>query len=203
MANVGTNLANVLGRIGAAVLASAVATQFAGAARRFLRPGATGPQPPIAAPAYRAPGQRLYPAQPLLEPQYAPYAAPLPLPGNVIVEVPTPGRVPARLDRIRDVGPYLTACWHAPAPSTDAAGASWPAPVPQVTLRTGFRRDGALIGPPRLTFSYPPLTAGGQRDFVAASILAFRRCTPLPLTTGFGRAIAGVPFAIRFTSTRR
>lgn len=188
----------LLARIGFVALALVFAPQFADAARRFLRPGTTGPRPVSAGRAYQGPGQRLYPAQPLPEPEYGPYAAPLPFPGNIIIEVPTYGVVPDRLDKIRDIGPYLTECWHAPA-----AAAAPPATVPQITLRTGFRRDGALIGPPRMTFSNPPLTVGGQQDFIAAAILAFRRCTPLPLTPGFGNAIAGVPFAIRFTSTRR
>lgn len=139
-------------------------------------------------------------AEPLPELEYGPYAEPLPLPGNVIVEVvigpagATARRFSGRLDRIRDVGPYLSACWRPDrAPGRTTAGA------PQVTLRAGFKRSGALIGPPRVTYSFPPAIDAAQRSFVAAAVAAFNRCTPLPLTVGFGAAIAGVPFAIRLT----
>lgn len=149
-------------------------------------------------PPYRA-EPPFFRAEPLPEPQYGPSApsfAPLPLPGNIIVEVPTRGPVPARLDKIRDVGPYLTACWRAP-------GRGGAVGLRQLTLRMGFKRSGALMGPPRMTYSTPPLTTRGQRAFVAASTSAFQRCTPLPLSVGFGNAIAGVPFAIRFTDLAR
>lgn len=182
---------------GGALAALVLASTAAHGVRRFVvLPGAFGRHRVVAPPHSPYGRQRLYPAVPLPESEYGPsfQPLPLPLPGNIIVEVPTPGParpVTARLDKIRDVGPYLTACWHAPGRGSGRG-------VRQVTLRTGFKRNGALIGPPRMTFSDPPRTSDVQRAFVAGSIAAFQRCTPLPLTIGFGNAIAGVPFAIRF-----
>ncbi len=66
-----------------------------------------------------------------------------------------------------------------------------------------FRRDGSLVGRPRMTY----VKAGGGDDGVAAlatSIFAaLQACTPLQFTPGLGAVIAGRTFTIRFVAPRR
>lgn len=67
-----------------------------------------------------------------------------------------------------------------------------------VSLRLALRRDGSLIGPPRLVASTPKADAPGQGAAIAAARRAIERCAPLPVTARFGSSMAGRPFTMRF-----
>ena len=99
-----------------------------------------------------------------------------------------------RLNRLRDVGAALAACWHPPAS---------PGGTRDVTLRVGFNRSGGLIGTPRITYSHPAAATDVQKAFTGSVLKALGRCAPLPFTVGLGSAIAGQPFSIRFTDERQ
>jgi hypothetical protein len=121
---------------------------------------------------------------------------PLPLPEGVI------GRVQPRLDgppvrtinSMREVFQALGTCWQPPAGSGFSGQ--------EITLRISFKRNGDVLGTPRITY-YKAGTQAEQREPFTRSVReAFERCTPLPFTESFGKAIAGRIFAIRFVDTR-
>ena len=98
-------------------------------------------------------------------------------------------RAPA--SRLGDIGPALRACW-SPPPRLDGT------PPADVTVRFALRADGSLLGEPRVTAA-SGLPEGPARTLLAASaVRAIRRCTPLAMTDGLGRAIAGRVFTLRF-----
>jgi hypothetical protein len=72
----------------------------------------------------------------------------------------------------------------------------------QYSVRFSFKRDGAIIATPWVTYAShdaPPEVRDIYRDAVNA---ALDRCTPLHFTAGMGGAVAGRPIAIRFVDNR-
>ncbi len=72
----------------------------------------------------------------------------------------------------------------------------------EVTLRLAFKADGTLLGPPRLTYVKGAPNAAMRAALVAIAQKAMERCTPVTLTKGFGGAIAGRTFTLRFVGSR-
>jgi len=69
-------------------------------------------------------------------------------------------------------------------------------------LRIAFKRNGEVLGQPRITY-YRAGTQAEQREPFTRSVReAFERCTPLPFTKGLGGAVAGRPFLFRFVDSR-
>jgi hypothetical protein len=99
-----------------------------------------------------------------------------------------------RIDRLGQVFQALQACWSLPA---DTSGSGQ-----EATLRLAFRRDGTIIGEPRVTFYRPGTETGRREDFIRILRAALSRCSPLPFTAAFGAANAGRPFNIRFIDPR-
>jgi hypothetical protein len=60
-----------------------------------------------------------------------------------------------------------------------------------------LKRDGSLLGTPRITHSHLLGATDDQSSFVAAAIKSFSRCMPLSVTDGLGGAIAGRLLSIR------
>ena len=121
-----------------------------------------------------------------------PLSLPQTLRGTVAVPLSRMATRPA--DTLVALYPALAACWQVPA------GLGPPSPGAddiEITLRLSLRRDGSLIGPPRVT--YAAGVSGSQRTaLVRGTLDALARCTPVNLTPGLGRAIAGRPVALRF-----
>jgi hypothetical protein len=67
----------------------------------------------------------------------------------------------------------------------------------ELTIVFSLKRDGSLLGTPRITHSRLMGEAAAQRDFVAAAIGALEKCLPVKITDQLGGAIAGRLFAIR------
>ena len=104
-----------------------------------------------------------------------------------------PQRGPARmLETVRDVASVVRGCWQVPEGLRRLERI-------EVTVRFSLKADGSLLGQRRVSFAtLPPDTRA--RDLLARSALdAVAACTPLRLSPALGRAIAGRPFAIRFT----
>lgn len=99
-----------------------------------------------------------------------------------------------RIDTIQEVFQALRACWRAPAGS----GLSGQ----EITVRLSFKRNGEVLGKPRITYYKPGTQEDLREPFTRAVREAFERCTPLPFTESFGAAIAGRVFAIRFVDAR-
>jgi hypothetical protein len=103
--------------------------------------------------------------------------------------------VEEKVNTIRAMFAALRACWVPPA-EEDAK------PGMQMSVRFAFKRNGEIIGPPRVTFTTPS-AAPETRDVYRKAIMAsFERCTPLHFTDGMAGAIAGKPIAIRFVDNR-
>jgi hypothetical protein len=121
-----------------------------------------------------------------------PLSLPQTLRGTIAVPVSRMSTRPA--DTLAELYPALAACWQVPAGlGRPRAGSD----DIEITLRLSLRRDGSLIGPPRVT--YAAGVSGEQRAaLVRGTLDALMRCTPTHVTAGLGRAIAGRPVALRF-----
>ncbi|WP_262031750.1 hypothetical protein [Microvirga sp. Mcv34] len=133
---------------------------------------------------------------PAFDEWYWPYDTSPPLPEGVMGTVrprPDAPRVD-RIDRITEVFQALQSCWRPPAGSGYSGQ--------EITLRLSFKRNGEVLGQPRITY-YKAGTQADQREpFTRAVREAFERCSPLPFTESFGRAIAGRVFSFRFIDAR-
>ena len=103
---------------------------------------------------------------------------------------------PARLNTIKDMGTALQACWVPPPIDQSRPGM-------QITVQMSFKRNGELLGQPRITFE----SAGASDDERLAYRLAvaemLKRCSPLPFTDALGNVVAGRPFTMRFIDDRK
>ena len=92
------------------------------------------------------------------------------------------------INTLKDLGPALGSCWHAPEGSTGQ----------QVTIIFSLNRSGAVMGKPRITYMKLVGDNETQQAFVAAALGALEACTPVAVTPGLGGAIAGRPLSIHF-----
>ena len=103
---------------------------------------------------------------------------------------------PARLNSMKDMGAALQACWVPPPIDQSRPGM-------QITVQMSFKRNGELLGQPRITFE----SAGASDDERLAYRLAvaemLKRCSPLPFTDALGNAVAGRPFTMRLIDSRK
>ncbi|WP_112664197.1 cell envelope integrity protein TolA [Microvirga flavescens] len=107
---------------------------------------------------------------------------------------PGEGLKDGRIDTLNDVFRVIQSCWRPPRNSGFSGQ--------EITVLLSFKRNGELLGKPRITF-YKSGGDADQRDAFQRSVLeAFARCTPLPVTEKLGSAIAGRPFTFRFADTR-
>jgi hypothetical protein len=103
-----------------------------------------------------------------------------------------PGRP---LNTIRELFDALGGCWEPPPLEASRSGT-------EITIRFSLNRAGRLIGTPRYTYSTPGLPAEVKSVYERAIMAALDRCTPLPLSTSLGGAIAGRPISTRFVDNR-
>lgn len=99
------------------------------------------------------------------------------------------------LDSIGDLFAELRACWSPPPPDTAQPGV-------QMTVRFSFRRDGEVIGPPRMTYATAGISADTRAAYLKAINSSLEACMPLKFSAGLGGAIAGRPIAIRYVDNR-
>jgi hypothetical protein len=119
---------------------------------------------------------------------------PLSLPTTLrgTVQVPAERQdVGRQADTLKDLYDRLASCWKPPAglPRLERT---------EVTVRFTLRRDGSVIGEPRITFATQPRASRAFRLFAQAAQDSIRRCTPAGITPGLGGGIAGRPIALRF-----
>jgi len=72
----------------------------------------------------------------------------------------------------------------------------------QMAVRFSFKRDGGLIGSPRLTYVTPEASAATRDSYRQAIDASLAQCTPLAFSKGLGGAIAGRPILIRYVDNR-
>lgn len=73
----------------------------------------------------------------------------------------------------------------------------------ELTILFSLRRDGALLGRPKITFAKLPGDISDQRKFAEGVEVAFNRCLPVAITDGLGGAIAGRPLSMHFVIRAR
>jgi hypothetical protein len=98
---------------------------------------------------------------------------------------------PPLVTHVHGIATGIAACWRPPHDND------------QVTVRTSFTRDGAVIGQPRIVFVQ---SAGGRADDSAlgdSMKAAIRDCTPLHFSARLGSTIAGQVLDIRFIGPTR
>ena len=81
----------------------------------------------------------------------------------------------------------LSRCMGAPG---DNAGS-------ELTVVFALKRDGSLLGTPRITHSHQIGDVEAQKNFVALALGALEKCLPVKITDQLGGAIAGRLFSIR------
>src|SRR6201991_2303473 len=99
------------------------------------------------------------------------------------------------LDSIGDLFAELRSCWSPPTAADAQAGM-------QMTVRFSFKRDGGMIGAPRLTFATAGAPADIRDTYLKAINASLDACIPLKFTSGLGGALAGRPIAIRYVDNR-
>jgi hypothetical protein len=122
------------------------------------------------------------------------YPLSLPQTLRATIAVPVSRMATKPANTLAELYPALAACWQVP---TDLGSPSAGSNDIEITLRLSLRRDGSLLGPPRVT--YAAGVSGSQRKtLVRGTLDALARCTPAHITAGLGSAIAGRPVALRF-----
>jgi hypothetical protein len=92
------------------------------------------------------------------------------------------------LTRLGDIGGAIRKCWRSPG-GPDGS---------ELTIIFSFKRNGEVLGKPRISHSKLVGDEGDQKAFVASVLQAISKCTPLHLSDALGGAVAGRPFAMRF-----
>ena len=104
-------------------------------------------------------------------------------------------KVQVPLNTLKDLSAALYACWIPPPIEQSRLGM-------QITVRMSFKRNGELLGQPKITFESIDASDDQRLAYRAAVAQMLKRCTPLPFTDALGNAVAGRPFTIRFTDDR-
>jgi hypothetical protein len=105
-------------------------------------------------------------------------------------------RPTAPLNTIAAVFAALEACWEPPGLQQARAGM-------QITVLVSFKRNGEILGQPRITYETPQASDDERASYRVAMAQALRRCTPLPFTEALGNALAGRPMTLRFIDNRK
>ncbi len=103
---------------------------------------------------------------------------------------------PTELNTIRDVFLALRACWVPPPLDQSRPGM-------QITVQLSFKRNGEILGKPRITFETTGATDDERLAYRTAIATTLKRCAPLPFTDALGNAVAGRPFNMRFIDQRK
>jgi hypothetical protein len=99
------------------------------------------------------------------------------------------------LDTIGDLFAALRSCWTPPPAEAARQGM-------QMSVRFSFKRDGELIGAPRMTYATAGMPADVRDTYLKAINASLDACVPLRLSGGLGGALAGRPIAIRYVDNR-
>jgi hypothetical protein len=101
-----------------------------------------------------------------------------------------------RLNTLVELGAAMRACWIPPSIEQSRPGM-------QITVMMSFRRNGELLGQPRITFQSVEASDDERLAYRIAVADMLKRCTPLPFTDGLGNAVAGRPFTMRLIDERK
>jgi len=102
---------------------------------------------------------------------------------------------PDQVDNIEQVFAKLGTCWRPPPPSQAN-------PSIEITVIVSFRRDGTILGHPKITYESEQATDHDRLIYRIAVMETLQRCTPMPFTEAMAGAVAGRPFAVKFHNRR-
>ncbi len=100
------------------------------------------------------------------------------------------------LGNIGDLFAALRSCWTPPQADSAKEGMQMP-------VRFSFKRSGAMIGPPRVTYATAGVAADVRDSYLKAIRASLDACAPLKFTGGLGGALAGRPIAVRYVDNRQ
>ena len=90
-------------------------------------------------------------------------------------------------DNLRELGQEISACL---APTRLSPGS-------EATVVFSIKRDGSLLGKPRLSYLRLPKDEAVREDDAQEIARAFAACLPIAITDALGGAIAGRPLTVR------
>jgi hypothetical protein len=99
------------------------------------------------------------------------------------------------LDNLQDLFAALRSCWSPPGENDAHAGM-------EMSVRFSFKRDGNIIGAPRLTYATRGVSQQTRDVYQHAITDSLDTCVPLAFTKSLGGAIAGRPIMIRYVDNR-
>ncbi|ABE39829.1 conserved hypothetical protein [Rhodopseudomonas palustris BisB5] len=99
------------------------------------------------------------------------------------------------IDNLNELFAALKQCWRPPQLTPGDPGM-------QITVLVSFKRDGEILGKPRITFESANTPGADSLVYRIAVMETLQRCTPLPFTQSMGNAVAGRPFTLRFDDRR-
>jgi hypothetical protein len=111
------------------------------------------------------------------------------------VSVVSAQTAPGQVDNIKQVFAKLGTCWRPPPPSQAN-------PSIEITVIVSFRRDGTILGHPKITYESEQATDNDRLIYRIAVMETLQRCTPMPFTEAMAGAVAGRPFAVKFHNRR-
>jgi hypothetical protein len=95
------------------------------------------------------------------------------------------------MQRLDEIAPSFRKCWKTPDGLRSLERT-------EVTARFSIKRNGELMGEPRITFSSLPPDTKARELLTEAAVNAVTRCTPVDLSEPLGNAVAGRMISIRF-----
>jgi hypothetical protein len=107
---------------------------------------------------------------------------------------PAAPKVP--LNSLADIRQALRSCWRWPPIGEARSGM-------ELTIRLSFKRNGEIIGTPRITYQTQDVSDHERSVYYGALLAALSRCSPLPLSESLGAAIAGHPVTFHIHDTRQ
>jgi len=99
------------------------------------------------------------------------------------------------LNTLDDLFMALRACWTPPPPDEASEGA-------EISVRFSLKRDGGLIGPPRIIYTGDRATKEIRDTYFKSITASLDGCVPFAFTKGFSNAIVGRPITIRYVDNR-
>jgi hypothetical protein len=96
-----------------------------------------------------------------------------------------------QLERLDEVPPSFRKCWKTPEGLRSFERT-------EITARFSIKRNGELIGEPRITFSSLPPDTKARELLTQAAVNAVAHCTPVNVSESLGSAVAGRTISIRF-----
>ena len=101
----------------------------------------------------------------------------------------------AKINSIAEMFARLRSCWKSPSLRPGDPGM-------QITVMLSFKRNGEILGRPRITFESQTASDDDRIVYRTAVMETLQRCAPMPFTDSMGGAIAGRPLTMRFDDRR-